>query len=414
MNQSRLTMAAAAILLMGILLLTRAKSLVVAAPEVLENPSDIQVTGPYDVVGNWPAPLSQLPGHEKWTWGAVDGIFAQNSNRILVAMRGELPILERPKTVAVPQFGPSLVFPIVGVPFRNASSAPLGSPPGYNGSWEGKLGVDARWEHCLFVLNAAGKIVEAWTQWDTLLKSPHRVLINPYDPEKHIWVPDNERNQIYEFTNDGQKLVFTLGEKDVAGEDDKHFSGPTDMTWLPDGTMFVSDGYVNTRVVKFDKNGKYLMAWGQKGNPPNEKRPGFFNSVHAIASDAKRRIYVCDTHNRRIQIFDENGKFLTQWYLGEYASLDSILITADQNVWISAGRTNKLYKFDPTGRMLYSWGTMGDFPGALWGPHGFSVDPNGNLYIAEATNARVQKFKPRKGATPDSLVGLPVRAAWKE
>ena len=57
------------------------------------------------------------------------------------------------------------------------------------------------------------------------------------------------------------------------GNDQTHFARPTDIAWLPDGTFFVSDGYVNTRVVKFDKNGKFLLTWGQKGTPPNETRP---------------------------------------------------------------------------------------------------------------------------------------------
>ena len=112
---------------------------------------------------------------------------------------------------------------------------------------------------------------------------PHRVLINPYDPEKHVWLVDDGAHSIYKFTNDGKKLVMTLGEFKVPGNDEKHFDRPTEIAWLPDGTFFVSDGYVNTRVVKFDKDGKFLMTWGQKGNEPNETRPGYMNTVHAIA-----------------------------------------------------------------------------------------------------------------------------------
>src|SRR5262249_39547378 len=136
------------------------------AQSVAQNKSDFQVTGPYDVVENWPQPLRSLPGHEKWTWGSVTGVFAQNPNGIFVAMRGELPVLQRPATVAIPQFGPSLSFPIMGLPFRN-SSVPR---------W--KEGPDTRWEHCIFVVDASGKIIESWTQWDSLFSAPHRVTIN--------------------------------------------------------------------------------------------------------------------------------------------------------------------------------------------------------------------------------------------
>ena len=102
------------------------------------------------------------------------------------------------------------------------------------------------------------------------------------------------------------------------GPSDKTFGRQTDIAWLPDGTFFVSDGYEETRVVKFDKNGKFLMAWGEMGDcNGKEKRPGYFNTVHGIVIDNQRRIYVDDRANRRVQIFDENGKFLNQWYLGD-------------------------------------------------------------------------------------------------
>ena len=83
---------------------------------------------------------------------------------------------------------------------------------------------------------------------------------------------DDYRHAIFKFSHDGKKLLQTIGEPNVPGDDDKHFYRPTFMAWLPDGTFFVADGYQNTRVVKFDKNGKYVMTWGQRGTPP-EKRP---------------------------------------------------------------------------------------------------------------------------------------------
>src|SRR5207237_9160355 len=128
--------------------------------------------------------------------------------------------------------------------------------------------------------------------------------------------------QVLEFTHDGKTLVKAIGEKGVAGSDDKHFGRPTDIAWLPDGTFFVSDGYDNTRVVKFDKNGTFLMAWGTKGNAP-----GQFNLPHSVAVDAKRRVYVVDRMNARIQIFDENGKFIEQW--PGFVSPTRVLITDD-------------------------------------------------------------------------------------
>ena len=167
-----------------------------------------------------------------------------------------------------------------------------------------------RWDHNLYVVDRNGKMVESWEQHNALFVRPHRVLINPYDPEKHVWLVDDGAQKVYKFTNDGKKLVTSWGEFKVAGNDSTHFGRPTDIAWLPDGSFFVSDGYTNTRVVKFDKDGKYVLAWGEKGTPPNEKRPGYFNTVHAIAIDKNRRVYVADRANSRIQIFDENGKLI--------------------------------------------------------------------------------------------------------
>ena len=374
------------------------------------------VYGPYQVAADWPKPMSQLPGHQDWTWGSVDGVFAQNPNRVYILQRGEVPVLPRPSATPLPQFGPSLSFPISGLPFRNIGQGPVSSPPGPEGSdesWKGRYGVDGRWEHCLVVVDAAGKIIEAWTQWDKLFKHPHAIFMNPYDPEKAVWVVDDERQAIFKFSNDGEKLLQTIGTPDVPGDDATHLGRPTFLAWLPDGTMFLSDGYRNTRVVKFDKNGKYLLSWGQKGNPPNETRPGYFNTVHGVAVDpVTRRVYVNDRENRRAQVFDENGKFIDQWSWGPVSSVYFLYMSADRHLWAADAATSKILEYDLNGHFLYSWGTLGDWPGSLWGVHEMSVDPEGNLYVSEVEAGRAQKFTPRSGANPELLVDRPPKGAW--
>ena len=382
------------------------------------------LTGPYDVVADWPKPLSQLPGHDNWTWGAVEGIYAESPDRVFIAQRGELPLLKRPEQTPIPQFGPSLSFPTAEVPFRNASQGPVASLPGGGAPgqvpekadeyWKGKVGVDARWEHNLVVVDANGKITETWTQWDTLLKRPHAVYINPYDAEKGVWVVDDYRHAIFKFSHDGKKLLQTIGTPDQAGADDKHFNRPTFLAWLPDSTMYVADGYNGTRVAKFDKDGKFLLAWGEKGNPPNETRPGYFNVVHGIATDPQtRRVFVVDRSNRRIQVFDENGKYLDQWSLGPLSSVNFLYMAADRHLWAGDDRTSKILEYDLEGHLLYGWGTLTDFPGGLFNMHGLSVDQEGNFYVAEVGNGRAQKYHPRPGANPALLVGKPVYSAWK-
>jgi DNA-binding beta-propeller fold protein YncE len=230
-----------------------------------------------------------------------------------------------------------------------------------------------------------------------------------------VWVVDDNMQVIYKFTNDGKQLVQTIGTPEVEGADATHFNRPTFIDWLPDGTFFVSDGYTGTRVAKFDKNGKFVMAWGIKGNPPNEKRPNYMNNVHGVAVDpTSRRVFVNDRNNHRVQVFDENGKFLYDWRIdADPSSLHLLYIGADRNIWTFDRSTHKLLKYDQQGHLLYAWGTLGTFAGGLWGVHGMSVDRDGNLYVAEVDSGRVQKFRPKQGANPDYLVSKPVATVWK-
>jgi len=328
-------------------------------------------TGPYDVVTDWPKPQAT---HVGFTWGSTAGIFVESPNRIYIAQRGELPLPEGVKP------GPGAIY---GAPVRPATG---GKP---------------RWQQSLIVVDGQGNLVESWTQWDAMFaegRGPHKIKISPYDPERHVWVIDDNLHQVFKFTHDGKKLVMTLGEKLVQGNDDKHFGRPTDVAWLPDGTFFISDGYTNTRVVKFDKNGKFLLTWGKPGTGPGE-----FNLVHSVAVGADRRVYVSDRSNSRIQVFDENGKFLDLW--PNVRSPFSLHMAADGNLWVSDGVTNKIVKYDANGKFLFAWGSWGQFPGALWGVHSFDVDSEGNLYTAEVYNGRAQKFRPKRGADPAKLVG---------
>jgi peptidylamidoglycolate lyase len=350
-------------------------------------------TGPYELVAGWPENVCG----EGYQLGSTAGIWAQTPDRVFIFQRGCLPIIK-----ATPGAGGGPGGGGGGSVFGPGSLVPVRNASGYDLSQEDKA-RHPRWDHSLYVVDRNGKMVESWEQHNALFVRPHRVLINPYDPEKHVWLVDDGAQKVYKFTNDGKKLVMSLGEFKVAGNDETHFGRPTDIAWLPDGTFFVSDGYTNTRVVKFDKDGKFLLTWGQKGTPPNEKRPGYFNTVHAIAIDKNRRVYIADRANSRIQIFDENGKFIEEW--PNVRRPYSIQLDENQNFWVADGTTQKFTKFNPAGELQYSWGTFGAFPGGFWGVHQFSVDSEGNLYTADVHVGRPQKFRPKKGANPAHLVG---------
>ena len=136
---------------------------------------------------------------------------------------------------------------------------------------------------------------------------------------------------------------------------------------------------------------------------------------HGIAVDPKtRQVFVNDRGNRRAQVFDENGKFLREWSFGAApADIHLFHIFSDGYLWAADRGTNRMLKYDLEGNFMYSWGTWGDFPGGMWGVHGFSVDQDGNVYVAEVDNGGAQKYSPRKGANPAMMIGKPLRVAWK-
>ena len=253
------------------------------------------------------------------------------------------------------------------------------------------------------------------------------------DPQNNIWIVDRASRMVVKFDQSG-KVLLTLGRRLEAigelgssgvfgrasgppgsGVPGDNFNQPLDVAWDAAGNIFIPDGYGNARVAKFDKNGKFLLDWGKPGTQPNEKRPGYMNNVHGIAVDPQtRRVYVNDRGNKRIQVFDENGKYLFEFSMGEDPSdIHLLYIGADRTLWAADRGTSKMLKYDLDGKFLYSWGIWGDFAGGFWGVHGFSVDQEGNFYTAEVDSGRVQKFRPKPGANPGNLVSKPVYSAWK-
>ena len=333
------------------------------------------VTGPYDLVEGWP----QNWCGEGHVIGSTAGIWAESPDRVIVFARGCLPRLDNPGDV---------------VPTRNASGFDLSQKDPSR---------HPRWDHIVNIVDRNGRLVESWEQHNKLFVRPHRVLVSPHDPQRHVWLVDDGAHAIFKFTRDGKQLVQTIGTPRVAGNDETHFARPTDIAFLPDGTFFVSDGYTNTRVVKFDRTGKYLTSWGMRGEAGKETRPNYMNTVHAIAIDKNRRVYISDRANSRVQVFDENGKFLDAW--PNIRRPYSFLLTEDQHLWIADGITQKFLKFDLNGRLLYSWGTFGAFPGGFWGVHQFHTDSQRNLYTADVHVGRPQKFRPKAGANPDHIIG---------
>ena len=217
-------------------------------------------TGPYDVVADWPKPAKNHD--DRWTWGVAADVVADTPDRIFIVTRGDV-----------------------------RKDDPASS--------------DRRPTNFIVVVDRNGNEIENWSQWDTMMAGPHSIAISPYDPERHIWVQDNSRQQVWKFSNDGQ-LVQTWGEANVIGDDENHFNGVSSIAFLPDGSFLLGDGYVGQRIVKYDADGEYVTEWGAGGPMP-------FNRIHAVAVDSQRRVIVSDRNNSRIQVFTENGEFIEEW-----------------------------------------------------------------------------------------------------
>jgi DNA-binding beta-propeller fold protein YncE len=243
--------------------------------------------------------------------------------------------------------------------------------------------------------------------------TPHGIHV---DRDGNVWVADarapsadeiaklpgeaNKGSAVVKFSPDG-KVLMTLGKPGVRGDGPDTFNQPSDVVTAPNGDIFVADGHgpggsTNNRIVKFDKNGKFLKMWGTKGTAP-----GQFDTPHAIATDRNGRVYVADRSNDRIQIFDAEGKFLDQWQ--NIRNPYTIRVSEDGFLWVSSGVLNEFLKYDLNGKLLYHWGTYGTAPGEMWSVHEFSGDSDGNLYVAEVFGGRAQKFTPRPGADPAKI-----------
>jgi hypothetical protein len=271
------------------------------------------------------------------------------------------------------------------------------------------IAVDARDQVYVFtraqppvqVYHADGRFLRAWGQ-DTV-KSAHHIKV---DPDGNIWTADIALHVVRKFTPDG-KLLLTLGTEGVAGRDQTHFDKPTDMAITKAGDIFVSDGYGNSRVVHFDKTGKYVKEWGELGS-----KPGQFSTPHAIAVDSRNRLYVADRNNVRVQVFNTDGKLLDVW--NNLLVPWGFCVTKHDEIWVCGSspmqwrnedsalgcppKDQIFMKFNLEGKLLQLWGIPKgvdglERPGELNWVHCIAVDSKGNLYAGDIKGKRAQKFR---------------------
>ena len=253
-----------------------------------------------------------------------------------------------------------------------------------------------------------GKFLRSWGS-DTLGKAHHL----KFDKDGNLWLADIGHHVVRKCTPDG-KILATFGIPNEWGVDERRMNKPTDMAIAPNGDVFVSDGYGNNRIVHFDKDGKFVKAWGQLGNGPQD-----FSLPHSIAMDSKGKLYIADRNNIRIQVYDQSGKLLDSWK--NVMVPWGIWISPEDDIWVCGSspiewrvdpkyptaplgcppRDQMIVKFDTTGKVKQVWTFPKgeddkEKPGDLNWVHGIAFDSRGDLYLSDIIGKRVQKFVLKK------------------
>jgi DNA-binding beta-propeller fold protein YncE len=227
----------------------------------------------------------------------------------------------------------------------------------------------------LIVFDNHGRYLRSWGMG--MFGNPHGLRV---DRDGNIFVTDNGDNTVMKFTAGGD-LLMTLGRRGQPGTGDGTFHGPTDVAFTDNGDFYVSDGYGNSRVVRFSKDGKYLFSWGARGTGPSQ-----FDTPHSIAVDSKGTVYVSDRENNRIQIFDPGGKFLREWnHLG---ATQNVFITPQDQMWIITHRNNiENVTYDTlAGRIMHIDLATGRILGSMESPgHWLHVSSTGEIYLGSLT-----------------------------
>ncbi len=222
----------------------------------------------------------------------------------------------------------------------------------------------------------SGRMVRTWGSGQ--LVWPHGLRVDRYG---FLWITDGrgrngQGHQVFKYTRDGQR-VMTLGTAGIAGDGPNTFNGPTDVAIAANGDIFVADGHVNSRIVKFSKEGRFIKAWGRKGSGPGE-----FDVPHSLAFDGQGRLLVADRSNKRIQVFDQEGTFITNW--SGFGSPSGIFVSPDDTLYVVDANDAK--------RLFVGSAKDGSITHVLKDltlAESVAVDRLGNVYVGETTPGKM-------------------------
>ncbi|MCM3880974.1 MAG: peptidyl-alpha-hydroxyglycine alpha-amidating lyase family protein [Vicinamibacterales bacterium] len=221
-----------------------------------------------------------------------------------------------------------------------------------------------------------GKFVRAWGKG--MFTTTHFLRT---DRDGNVWVTDRGAMTAYKFAPDG-KLLLTIGQKAVKGDNESKeaYNGMADLAVAKNGDIYIADGEgPNTRVVKLSKDGTFIKWWGGKGTGP-----GQFDVPHSITMDGKGRVYVADRSNNRVQIFDKDGKFLSQW---THLGVPWGITVKDDLMYLVDGTENNCLLI-----VQLKDGKVIDRVEGLSNATAVAVDSHGAIYIGEVNGTNVKKL----------------------
>ena len=260
-------------------------------------------------------------------------------------------------------------------------------------------------------MNADGEMIKVWDHLDYLCEGadgpgPERIRVNPYDPERKLWVVNQTHHEIHVISNDGSELIATYGERGVSGDDATHYGSPQDVAFMPDGRILVADGLLNNRVIVYDSEMNYLGEFGSKGDGP-----GQFNTIHSLAVGPEGRVFVTDRSGTNgVNLFratEDPAVFEFERSIGAPLTLPLDIIVNEDDFWITDLGPLRFVNFDFFGNIKYTWLVPAGLPDGYLEVHSFTVDPDGNLYGGDNQYGRTQKFIPKPDADPELLIEPP-------
>ena len=247
--------------------------------------------------------------------------------------------------------------------------------------------------------DSAGNLVKAFGEG--MFVFPHGLHV---DYEGNVWVTDGigrgqKGHQVHKFSPDG-KLILSLGKAGIAGAGSDEFNAPSAVYVARNGDIFVADGHggnTNARIVKFNKDGKFIKTWGKKGSGP-----GAIDIPHTLAMDSRGRLFVGDRQNNRIQIFDQDGNYLDQWH--QFSRPSGVFIDKNDIIYVADSESESVSKNHDGWKRGIRVGKVSDGSVTAFIPdpvekttgtsaaEGVAADANGNIYGAEVGPKRVMKY----------------------